>query len=40
MHDDRYLDRAGQVDVDHHVPLAEARDSGASAWTAKEGEGA
>ncbi|MFJ3673731.1 HNH endonuclease family protein [Streptomyces sp. NPDC090106] len=35
-YDDRYFDAAGGLDIDHLVPLAEAWDSGASAWTSLE----
>ncbi|MEU8472168.1 HNH endonuclease family protein [Streptomyces sp. NPDC029006] len=37
-YDDRYILGRGGVDIDHLVPLAEAWDSGAFAWTAKERE--
>ncbi|WP_256215543.1 hypothetical protein [Streptomyces sp. Ag109_O5-10] len=38
-YDDRHLHSASKPDADHLVPLAEARDSGASAWAAKETRG-
>ncbi|MGW7400853.1 HNH endonuclease family protein [Streptomyces cyaneofuscatus] len=37
-YDDIYVEAAGGLDVDHMVPLAEAWDSGAGAWSAKERE--
>ncbi|MEV7689032.1 HNH endonuclease family protein [Streptomyces bungoensis] len=38
MYDDQYINGARGVDIDHLVPLAEAWDSGAYAWPAKERE--
>jgi hypothetical protein len=37
-YDDEYVSGARSVDIDHMVPLAEAWDSGAHAWTAKRRE--
>lgn len=37
-YDDEYVSDARSVDIDHMVPLAEAWDSGAFAWTAKRRE--
>ncbi|WP_406205448.1 HNH endonuclease family protein [Kitasatospora sp. NBC_01560] len=37
-YDDRTITDATKIDVDHLIPLAEAWDSGASTWTAKERE--
>jgi hypothetical protein len=37
-YDDEYVSDARGVDIDHMVPLAEAWDSGASAWTANRRE--
>jgi uncharacterized protein DUF1524 len=35
-YDNVFVDSAGALDVDHMVPLAEAWDSGASAWTPQQ----
>ena len=35
-YDNTYLDGPAKIDIDHRIPLAEAWDSGASAWTAAE----
>ncbi|MFD9794202.1 HNH endonuclease family protein [Streptomyces sp. NPDC059070] len=37
-YDNQYFDDARKLDIDHLVPLAEAWDSGASAWSAAERE--
>lgn len=37
-YDDEYVSDTRNIDIDHMVPLAEAWDSGASAWTAKRRE--
>ncbi|MFH8701885.1 HNH endonuclease family protein [Streptomyces chartreusis] len=37
-YDDAVVTSAGSLDIDHMVPLAEAWDSGASAWTAQRRE--
>ncbi|WP_439674130.1 HNH endonuclease family protein [Embleya sp. MST-111070] len=37
-YEDAYVDGAAGLDIDHMVPLAEAWDSGASAWTSKQRE--
>jgi hypothetical protein len=37
-YDDVYVDAPGGLDIDHMVPLAEAWDSGAGEWSAKERE--
>jgi hypothetical protein len=36
LYDDATFTQAGALDIDHLVPLAEFRDSGASAWTTQE----
>ncbi|MEV6332245.1 DUF1524 domain-containing protein [Streptomyces sp. NPDC051909] len=37
-YDEQLVDDPGKLDIDHMVPLAEAWDSGASAWTPKRRE--